>query len=210
MPRISRGVPLKRPSPVTRERQGPFSKVDVFLVARKVRGALRSLSSSVTPCTVRRGVWSPARRGAASVPTSSFFPGLVQDLLSPFILSSCRFIHQPNPGSLLSLSFSASSSLPPLTPASPFLATISTSARLRLDIDIHWRMPPLEYPLLEAASRASFAHASHPAGPLARSLEDRSRIARGSLEDRSPRAAPFLFDLPLRGRSSSRSLCSIL
>lgn len=120
---------------------------------------------SNTKRTARRGVWSTAS-GVASVPSSSFFAGLVQDPPSPFL-------HNPIPPPVLSTSRIRSSSslsrtgLPPLsllsvTPSlsrfpctkqvrSKLLATISTSARLRLDIDIHRRMSPLEYSLLEAA-----------------------------------------------------------
>lgn len=183
------------------------------------RRAAQPFLVSNTKCTVRRGVWSTAS-GVASVPSSSFFAGLVQDPPSLFLHNhdlSTRFIHQPNPILFLPLSYRSSSFPPPSrsppAPSSPIplspplvspapgkfvrsklLATISTSARLRLDIDIHRRMSPLEYSLLEAASRASSSlptRAFYPA--LARSL---ARFG--------PLAAPFLLDLPFRGRSSSR------
>lgn len=201
---------------MTRERQGPFSKVDVFLPARTTRGALLSLSLSVTP-SARCGVVSGQRR-AAWRPCQAllFSPGLckIRPLCSSTHDLSTRFIHQPNPILFLPLSYRSSSRpllSPPLPPRRPspaplvspapgkfvrskLLATISTSARLRLDIDIHRRMSPLEYSLLEAASRASSSlptRAFYPA--LARSL---ARFG--------PLAAPFLLDLPFRGRSSSR------
>lgn len=164
---------------------------------------------------MRRGVWSTAS-GVASVPSSSFFAGLVQD--PPSLFLHTRSLHpfyppaesDPLPPSLVPVFLPPPSSLPlpprrpspaPLVSPAPgkfvrskLLATISTSARLRLDIDIHRRMSPLEYSLLEAASRASSSlptRAFYPA--LARSL---ARFG--------PLAAPFLLDLPFRGRSSSR------
>lgn len=161
---------------------------------------------SNTKRTARRGVWSTAS-GVASVPSSSFFAGLVQDPPSPFL-------HNPIPPPVLSTSRIRSSSslsrtgLPPLsllsvTPSlsrfpctkqvrSKLLATISTSARLRLNIDIHRRMSPLEYSLLEAA------RVEHP--PLC----PRAHSTLRSLARFGPLAAPFLLDLPFRGRSSSR------
>lgn len=80
------------------------------------RRAAQPFLVSNTKCTVRRGVWSTAS-GVASVPSSSFFAGLVQDPPSPFLHNhdlSTRFIHQPNPILFLPLSY-RSSSFPPLS-----------------------------------------------------------------------------------------------
>lgn len=148
------------------------------------RRAAQPFLVSNTKCTVRRGVWSTAS-GVASVPSSSFFAGLVQDPPSLFLHN--RSLHpfyppaesDPLPPSLVPvflpspLTLRLSFSRFPCTKQvrSKLLATISTSARLRLDIDIHRRMSPLEYSLLEAASRASSSlptRAFYPA--LARSL----------------------------------------
>lgn len=65
-----------------------------------------NLSSSVTPCTVRHGVWSPAS-GVARRPRQAllFSPDLCK--ICPLLFSpgrSTRFIHQPNPAISLFLS----------------------------------------------------------------------------------------------------------
>lgn len=134
----------------SRGREGWRRVAQPFLVSNTVHGAAWCLVTG-------------ERRGAASAPSSSFFAGLVQDLPSPFLSRSIHPFYPPAESGYLSLSFSHRSFLsvsctprpctkPVRSFVRPFLATISTSARLRLDIDIHWRMPPLEYSLLEAAS----------------------------------------------------------
>ena len=135
-------------------RQGWRRVAQPFLVSNTVHGAAWCLVTG-------------ERRGAASVPISSFFAGLCGPL--SFALRHLR-IHRPNPAisfflphTGLSLSLQPSCTKPVRSFVRSFLATISTSARLRLDIDIHWRMLPLEYSLLEAPRASSFTHASYPA-----------------------------------------------
>lgn len=184
------------------------------------RRAAQPFLVSNTKCTVRRGVWSTAS-GVASVPSSSFFAGLVQDPPSPFLHNhdlSTRFIHQPNPILFLPLSYRSSSFPPPLSLPLP---PPHPSPSPRLSFPLHRAssfVPSYSQPYqrprvcvststftgacLHSNTRFLRPRVEHP--PLCPRAHSTPHSLARSLARFGPLAAPFLLDLPFRGRSSSR------
>lgn len=180
--------------------------------ARTTRGALLSLSLSVTP-SARCGVVSGQRR-AAWRPCQAllFSPGLckIRPLCSSTTDLSTRFIHQPNPILFLPLSYRSSSPLSPPLSLSVSLSLVSPApSKFVPSYSQPYQRPRVcvststfTGACLRSNTRFLRPRVEHP--PLCPRAHSTLHSLARSLARSGPLAAPFLLDLPFRGRSSSR------
>lgn len=180
--------------------------------ARTTRGALLNLSLSVTP-SARCGVVSGQRR-AAWRPCQAllFSPGLckIRPLCSSTTDLSTRFIHQPNPILFLPLSYRSSSPLSPPLSLSVSLSLVSPApSKFVPSYSQPYQRPRVcvststfTGACLRSNTRFLRPRVEHP--PLCPRAHSTLHSLARSLARSGPLAAPFLLDLPFRGRSSSR------